>query len=95
MSGVRIEFTPSGKPMKHGGSGMGYSHYGCRCEECTAANTWRYRRRTNARRPEDAPAGSHGSPSTYVNWHCRCVECRAAMSAKNRAYREAHKRPSH
>jgi len=41
----RVDFTPSGKSVTHGGSGTAYAHYGCRCDECTVANTARSMRR--------------------------------------------------
>ena len=75
MSGVRVDFKPSGKPVIHGGSGSAYANYGCRCAECTAANTACITRRKKARRPEDANPKSHGKVQTYSNWNCRCAPC--------------------
>ena len=86
MSGQRVEVTPSGKPLSHGGSGTAYASYGCRCDECKAANTARIKRRRVARNPDDAPAGAHGKTSTYVNWGCRCAPCTAAHAKRCAAY---------
>ncbi len=76
--------------IPHGGSGNGYSYYGCRCKECTGAN----RRRTQARKLiRRAYVQEHGLPPTvahgysaYINWGCRCDVCTAANTAICRAY---------
>lgn len=47
-----INYTPTGKPVEHGGSGSAYSNYGCRCKPCTIANTERTAR---GRLTEPAP----------------------------------------
>lgn len=77
--------------IPHGGSGGGYTHYGCRCDECRAANTARCRR-ARARRLERLAAGqaavTHGSASTYTNWGCKCDECTQANTEKDAAYRD-------
>lgn len=72
-----VEFTPSGKRVTHGGSGTGYSAYGCRCAECKAANTRRARERYLKRKTSEITA-AHGLKSTYDNWGCRCQECKEA-----------------
>jgi hypothetical protein len=38
VSSVRVECTPSGAPVKHGGTANGYKNYGGRCDECKAAH---------------------------------------------------------
>ena len=65
--------------MKHGGTGTGYSYHGCRCQECRAAATARFRawRQQYDGPPPNAP---HGTRSTYSNYGCRCEPCRAAQS---------------
>jgi hypothetical protein len=75
-----VEFTPAGNPVHHGGSGSSYTNYGCRCDECTEANTARAHRRHLQRRGEQPPADAHGQLSTYVNWWCRCPGCREAAA---------------
>ena len=64
--------------IKHGQTA--YSHYGCKCEICTEANTKRVYRRRHERKPEDY-TGEHGKQSAYINWGCRCVDCSAAHAA--------------
>lgn len=78
---VVVNFTKTGKPVTHGGSGTAYANYGCRCDACTEANTIRVEIRRRARLREGVPSDAvHGSSSTYSNWGCRCDECRAAHS---------------
>ena len=67
----------------HGGSGNAYNAYGCRCEECVAANTRRVKRRAKERLSEPV-RGAHGNASTYSNWGCRCAECTAAHAERIR-----------
>lgn len=62
-------------------SGTCYSHHGCRCDICKAANALRCDRRRKQRDPSKAPADSHGRKSTYSNWNCRCEPCTAAWNA--------------
>lgn len=69
----------------HGGAGTKYAYEGCRCAECTAANTARATRRRRERRPEDY-RGEHGTKSAYSNWNCRCPDCTAANSVASREY---------
>ena len=89
---VIVNFTPTGKPVTHGGSGSAYANYGCRCELCIEANTARVDRRRRERQTEEQPANlPHGRDSTYSNWGCRCEPCKAAYSLKNRRAYEARK----
>ena len=83
-SNERVDFTKSGKPVTHGGTGAAYAHQGCRCEECRAANTARVARRTAERAREQPP--THGKYSTYNNWGCRCEPCTKANTDKSLSY---------
>lgn len=77
-----VHFTPGGKPVTHGGAGTAYANYGCRCEDCTLANTLKVSRRQAERRSEKLPSEDmHGKNTTYTNWSCRCEPCSAAHSA--------------
>jgi hypothetical protein len=63
---------------------------GCRCQQCTAANTSKQkaaRTRRSATRKSADQAG-HGSVSTYRNHGCRCQHCTKANSDMCAAYRE-------
>lgn len=84
-----VKYTPSGKKLvTHGGSGNAYANYGCRCDECKAANTKRIRRRLHERDASTLPPEAHGKYTTYTNWRCRCEACVLAGSEKNaEAYR--------
>lgn len=75
--------------MNHGGSGSTYANYGCRCEECTDANTRRIKRRQAERyaAPKDPDGPRHGKTSFYINHGCRCDKCKAAQSVQNAQYR--------
>jgi len=79
----------------HGGAGTAYSHYGCRCDECRAANAARKKRR-DKERARLLAAGlvnpTHGEVSTYSNYLCRCDECRAAWSERCRRYKADRRR---
>lgn len=86
-----VNFTPSGKPVKHGGSGTAYANYGCRCAECKLANSDRARRRRQERVTEEPPELAHGKYSTYSNWGCRCDACTQAGSDHNKKNYEARK----
>jgi len=77
------------KPIPHG-TRNGYSHYGCRCDECSEANSeWRKAQRARWRAagcaPGKAPPRStavpHGTISGYTYWNCRCEPCARAMRA--------------
>lgn len=81
--------TPDARPgrrvvegISHGMSG--YSHSGCRCEVCTAANrdySHGYRRR-----PLSEKSFEHGR-SAYANHGCRCEVCKAAQREYGKSYR--------
>jgi hypothetical protein len=86
-------------PITHGGAA--YRNYGCRCEECTAANSASQlsaqvrRNAATAANGGVAPTETHGT-STYQNWGCRCDVCRAdsatylaGVRARRRARRQA------
>lgn len=63
---------------------------GCRCPECTAANT-RQQQKKRARRRKDktsADRAGHGKASTYANHDCRCQHCSKANAEKCAHYRE-------
>ncbi len=77
---ARVDVTPAGNPVQHGGTGSAYSNYGCRCEECTEANRTRAERRRAQRKREGPAKDAHGTLSTYNNWSCRCVWCRRAAA---------------
>lgn len=72
-------------PGPHGTRGK-YT-YGCRCDDCRAANrAYINEHRAHLRSvplPADDPR--HGSASTYVNRSCRCPECRRAHQRANKA----------
>lgn len=93
--GVKVDFTPSGKPITHGGSGTAYANYGCRCDECKAANSERTKRRRLERYQETAPPGAHGKYSTYSNWGCRCEPCSLAGAEHNKDSYEKRKKEAH
>lgn len=78
----RVDFTPSGKPVTHGGSGNAYSNYGCRCDECKKANRDRVNRRRAERDSNEALV--HGKATTYSNWRCRCEPCSEAWNVNMR-----------
>lgn len=86
-----VNFTPGGKPVKHGGSGTAYSNYGCRCPECKQANSERAKRRRKERVGEIPPETAHGKYSTYSNWGCRCDDCVKAGSEHNKQYYQQRK----
>lgn len=90
--GVQVEIgkvilTPSGNLVTHGGSGSGYSNYGCRCEECCVANSKRKRELDLERQkaadgmPSEVVHGLQG----YVRWKCRCKVCKAAKARSRKA----------
>lgn len=86
-----VNFTPSGKPVTHGGSGTAYANYGCRCTDCKLANTERAKRRRRERVKEEPPEDAHGKYSTYSNWGCRCDACVKAGSDHNKQSYDARK----
>lgn len=90
---IRVRFSPPpGWVDARGlhGTTTGYG-YGCRCDECRAANT-EAMRAANARRRAalavTAPTLKHGTKGAYSNHGCRCEACVEAVREANR------KRPS-
>ena len=83
--------TPgSGAPVAAHGSLTRYRKWGCRCEQCCAANTSSYhmaKLRRSARLEHDAKAIPHGRTSTYGNHGCRCESCTEAHAADVREYK--------
>lgn len=74
------------------GTKNGYTHHGCRCAECRAANTqavekWRARRQGDFIADED-----HGTRKGYRDYGCRCDSCRAANTEYARLRRAARKK---
>ena len=72
--------------MKHG-TRSGYNHDGCRCEECTRANTESQRKqsaRYKEKPIEEIPHGYNG----YSNYSCRCEICRKAGRQRNGVYQK-------
>lgn len=61
---------------------------GCRCPECTQANTTEQREAIARRTGRTPPA--HGN-STYSNWGCRCEICKAAHAAVVKAFHDRNK----
>jgi hypothetical protein len=86
--------APHGRPT-------GYSNYGCRCGECTAAWTAKIQRRRSDRRALLEPDESgvmvtsapvrHGLKATYDNWGCRCRPCTDAKTEYARSRYSAHR----
>lgn len=68
---------------------------GCRCTDCTTANTIKQRRSRNRRTTNKAAAdrAGHGKASTYSNYRCRCQDCTKANADKSAHYRETKTRP--
>lgn len=83
-----VTHTPSGTIILHGGSGMGYRSYGCRCHACREANRYRVETERTKRmeRNEIPTTVKHGKPSTYSNWGCRCDSCSKAWIDKCNTY---------
>jgi hypothetical protein len=72
--------------MINHGTTTAYANYGCRCDECRAANT-AYQRDRRSRKAAGLPVraraangemGAHGTYSTYIHHKCRCKECSIA-----------------
>lgn len=89
--------TGAAARVRHGGSGGAYVR-GCRCADCTEANTARIKRRKYERFAERVEvdgrlvavnAAKHGIKSTYGNWGCRCQPCTEANARFSKAYRVA------
>ncbi|MET7949233.1 hypothetical protein [Micromonospora sp. NPDC005324] len=71
------------------------TRYGCRCRDCTTANTKRHRQARADRRDRlaaDPSLAEHGHAATYTNWMCRCPPCTAAHSEQLAARRADRKR---
>lgn len=77
---------------RHGEVGI-YITYGCRCRECTGANTLAVKVRRYRRYDERVivngelihPDAPHGLISAYTTWGCRCWRCcDASTAARNR-----------
>ena len=81
------------KEISHGGAGTSYTHYGCRCEDCTEANRKRVARRSAERNlePKDPNDPRHGTISFYNNHGCRCDRCKAENSRVCKSYYESRK----
>ncbi len=69
-----------GSLSPHGGNGSRYT-MGCRCPECTRANTLRIQRYFGKEPP------AHGTDHAYHVYGCRCAQCKVAGSASNRVQR--------
>ena len=81
------------KVIKHGGSGIAYANYGCRCAECTEAHRIRLAKRQAERAAEakDPNDPRHGNDSFYINHGCRCEPCKKAHSEKCAEYQQKRK----
>lgn len=66
------------------GTASGYTNYGCRCDECRAANTEQKRRWKARQTPLPAGDWRHGTDG-YSNYRCRCDICQEAWRLKTRA----------
>lgn len=92
--GIKVFMTPTGKELQHPGSGMAYSSYKCRCDDCIAFNTLRNAER-RAKRYEIGATGilpdgvKHGQ-SAATNWGCKCDICIQATKDKNRKWYDEH-----
>lgn len=84
--GVRVDFTPTGKPVVHGKAGS-YQRHGCRCLKCRRANSeasreWRARiKGTGPQEVKPYTPPKHGTRRGY-GLGCSCDPCMEA----NRAY---------
>lgn len=87
----RVDFTPTGKPTKHGTPST-YNR-GCRCEECRANHYERMCKTFENIRGKGLPEGDkrHGTINGYINYSCRCEPCKGAGAAKNKAAHAARK----
>lgn len=90
-----VNFTPTGKRVKHGSHG-GYRNHGCRCALCRAAARdyqRAYTHRTGRRTPMDVyqagrPTPTHGGQYMYNQRGCRCDVCVEAARVRRNAERE-------
>jgi hypothetical protein len=62
---MKLETTPSGKPITHGASA--YNNHGCRCEVCTTAWAAYMRERVKAWRKKKKEAKSTDSKGVRIN----------------------------
>lgn len=78
-------------PIKHG-TRHAYSRRGCRCDECTRANT-EHSNIVNAKRralaKTDPLLVPHGTTSGYRRWGCRCELCTKANTVAVKRWRES------
>lgn len=92
--GDKVISTPTGAILEHPGSGMAYSSYKCRCDECKAFNTQRNAIRREERRKIGAtgvlPDGVEHGKSAASNWGCKCEVCIEATRVSNERYYSAH-----
>lgn len=92
--GDKVISTPTGAILEHPGSGMAYSSYKCRCDECKAFNTKRNADRRAERRKIGAtgilPDGIEHGQSAATNWGCKCDICTEATRLKNRKWYDEH-----
>jgi len=80
-----------------------YTHKGCRCPDCRAANAKYKREKVRYNRDLTAssslaflhaylsdalPSITHGITNSYDWWGCRCKDCTEAHGKKDREYRE-------
>lgn len=81
---VVVDFTPSGKPVRHGKVGA-YRNHKCRCNPCTAEHAASIAKDRAERRKHPIPNFVvHGKADTYSNWGCRCKACTADHARKRR-----------
>lgn len=82
-----VTHSPAGTIILHGGSGVGYRSYGCRCRACKEANRARVERDRRRRVGSEIPnTVAHGKASTYSNWGCKCDPCAEAWKIKCDTY---------
>ena len=83
--GIASKWEPP-KPTKHGTAPM-YAT-GCRCEDCTQANTKRGHRARKARFQrvlvDGPPEGVRHGLSAALNWGCKCEVCTTAVRKRNK-----------
>lgn len=80
------------KPQRIAEHGTGSKYKsGCRCDECTKANSRgsaKFRASHRDLPPDQIPHGLNG----YRNYGCRCQVCRTANTTECRNYRAARRR---
>jgi len=89
---ITLDFTtPTGRPSKvRHGEYSAYMNYGCRCPECTQANT-DYCAARRISRSASATRVPHGTAGGYRNYNCRCDLCRSANAEHASDYRRRRK----